>query len=122
MNATEELLPAMAWGPYVMAVASIILSSTAQILLKLLMRNQALTFSLLTKPLFYGGFLAYGVSALIWLRVLAKLPLVVAYPLVSLNFVLVAFGAALFLHERVSWQMVLGLVLIFSGIIVVSRS
>lgn len=121
MNVPEELQPALAWGPYAMAVLSIVLSSTAQIFLKLLMRNQALNFSLLGKPLFYGGFLAYGVSALIWLKVLAKLPLVVAYPLVSLNFVLVAFGAAFFLHERISWQMVLGLALIFSGIIVISR-
>ncbi|HBQ94527.1 MAG TPA: hypothetical protein DD856_05305 [Sulfobacillus sp.] len=67
------------------------------------------------------GFLAYGVSAIIWLKVLAKLPLVVAYPLVSLNFVFVALGAALFLHERVSWQMLIGFALIFSGIIVIAK-
>ncbi len=121
MNIAEDLQATGMWVPYVMALTSIILSSMAQILLKLLMRHQTLNVTLLSQPLFYGGFLAYGVSAIIWLKVLAKLPLVVAYPLVSLNFVFVALGAALFLHERVSWQMLIGFALIFSGIIVIAK-
>ncbi len=122
MNIAEELQSPMAWVPYIMALVSIMLSSLAQILLKLLMRHQqALNLSLLGRPLFYGGFLAYGISAIIWLKVLAKLPLVVAYPLVSLNFVFVALGASIFLHERVSWQMIFGFALIFSGILVIAR-
>lgn len=121
MNIAEELQTTGVWVPYLMALISIILSSTAQILLKLLMRHQTLSLSLLSKPLFYGGFLAYGISAIIWLKVLAKLPLVVAYPMVSLNFVFVALGAGVFLHEKVSWQMVVGFGLIFSGIFVTAR-
>ncbi|MCY0878157.1 MAG: EamA family transporter [Firmicutes bacterium] len=121
MTTLEDIQQAGLWAAYLAAALSILLSSTAQILLKLVMRTNTLGVRLLTQPLFYAGFLAYGISALLWLKVLAKLPLVVAYPLVSLNFVFVALGGTLVLHERASWQMVVGLLLIFSGILVITR-
>ena len=121
MNVPKDLHSKDVWVPYLLALASIILSSMAQILLKLLVKHQSFSISLLSRPLFYIAFLAYGLSALIWLNVLAKLPLVVAYPLVSLNFVFVALGAALFLHERLSWPMLMGFALIFSGILVITK-
>jgi drug/metabolite transporter (DMT)-like permease len=119
---TVEDVQGASWIPYMMAFFSIVLSSLAQVLLKLLMRHQALTWRLIWQPLFYAGFLAYGLSAVLWLQVLAKLPLVVAYPLVSLNFGLVTLGGALILHERVSWSMVVGLGLIVGGIFVITQS
>ncbi len=119
---TAEEVQGMVWMPYITAFFSIVLSSVAQVLLKLLMRDQVLSFRLITQPLFYAGFLAYGLSAILWLQVLAKLPLVVAYPLVSLNFVFVAMGGAWVLHERISWQMLLGLGLIIGGIFVITSA
>lgn len=121
MTVVEELQQSGMWIAYFAAAFSILLSSTAQVLLKMLMRHQTLSLRILGQPLFYAGFLAYGLSAVLWLKVLTKLPLVVAYPLVSLNFVLVALGGSLLLHERISWQMIVGLALIFSGIVVITR-
>ncbi|WP_020375796.1 EamA family transporter [Sulfobacillus thermosulfidooxidans] len=121
MTTLEDMPQSILWIPYLVAFLSIVLSSTAQILLKILMRNHTVSLQLLSQPLFYAGFLAYGASAVLWLKVLAKLPLTVAYPLVSLNFILVAIGAAFFLHERISWQTFVGLALIFGGIVVISR-
>lgn len=106
---------------YAAAILSIVLSSLAQILLKMVMKQHVLNLQLLRQPLLYAGFAAYGVSAVLWLKVLAKLPLVVAYPLVSLNFVFVVLGGAVLLHERVHWQTFVGLGLIFSGIFVITR-
>ncbi len=111
----------ISWIPYLYAACSIVLSSMAQVLLKVLMRHNAVNPRLFIQPLFYAGFIAYGVSALLWLHVLAKLPLVTAYPLVSLNFVLVAVAGGLVLHEQVSWPMALGLAMIIGGILVIAR-
>jgi drug/metabolite transporter (DMT)-like permease len=110
-----------AWVPYALAFLSIFLSSIAQVSLKLSVRNRAPGLHLLQEPIFYMAFALYGVSALLWLFVLSKLPLVVAYPLVSLNFILVALGGALVLHEHVSWYMLAGLVLIIGGIVLIVR-
>jgi undecaprenyl phosphate-alpha-L-ara4N flippase subunit ArnE len=108
--------------PYAEALISILLSSAGQILFKLLMRHQTVGLQLFTQPLFYAGFLAYGISAVIWLQVLSRLPLVVAYPLVSLNFILVALAGTMVLHEQVSWRMWLGLGLIIGGIMVITQA
>lgn len=75
MNVPKDLHSKDVWVPYLLALASIILSSMAQILLKLLVKHHSFSISLLSRPLFYTAFLAYGLSALIWLNVLAKLPL-----------------------------------------------
>ena len=106
------------WTAYAAALASILLSSTAQILLKVVMRHATVGFHLLSQPLIYLGFLAYGLSAILWLQVLSRLPLVVAYPLVSLNFILVALGGSFILHERVGWTMLAGIALVVGGLVV----
>lgn len=68
------------------------------------------------------GLGCYGVSAVIWLVVLSRLDVSLAYPLLALNFVLVPLFAWLLLGEQVpSWRWVgIGIVLI--GVTVVSST
>ena len=78
--------------------------------------------SLLRQPAFVIGFLLTGVAALMWFRILATQKLSTCYPLfVSLTYTLITIGAFYFLHERVSTQKLLGLVIIVIGIATVSR-
>lgn len=104
------------WLPYLLALGSIALSSAAQICLKLAMRTRPSLWTALHQPMLYGGLAAYGLSAVLWLLVLRRLPLTQAYPLVSLNFVLVLLGSAWLLHERATWTMGLGVLCIFAGL------
>jgi len=109
-----------AWIPYAWALGSIILSSTAQICLKLAVRGHPTLRTLLLHPWLFAGLAAYAVSAGLWLVVLHQLPLNRAYPLVSLNFVLVGLGSLWILHERMTWPMGLGLACILLGLCIVS--
>jgi drug/metabolite transporter (DMT)-like permease len=118
----QGLETASAWVPYAMALCSVLLSSAGQVVLKMAVRGRTVGLHLLAEPVLYLGFLFYGLSAVVWLGVLSKLPLVVAYPLVSLNFILVAVGGAWILHERVSWATAAGLALIMAGIVLTARS
>ena len=78
--------------------------------------------SLLRQPAFVIGFLLTGVAALMWFRILATQKLSTCYPLfVSLTYTLITIGAFYFLHERVSTQKLLGLIIIVIGIATVSR-
>jgi len=114
---------------YLMAVVSVILGTTGQTLFKLgLMKQQGAVdlFSLqlvktLFQPLILVGFVCYGVSALIWLAVLSRLPLSIAYPILSLNFVLIFITSALVLGEPVSFTKALGTILIVGGIGFIAR-
>src|SRR4030042_1002446 len=78
--------------------------------------------SLIKQPLFDIGFISYGISAIIWFRVVASELLSAAYPLlVSLTFLFVTLGAVVLFHEKLSWGKVFGLVIILFGIFIIGR-
>lgn len=78
--------------------------------------------SLLRQPAFVTGFLLTGCAALMWFRILATQKLSTCYPLfVSLTYSLITIGAFYFLHEKISAQKLLGLVIIVVGITTVAR-
>lgn len=107
------------WQAYALAGVSVIFGSTGQVLFKTGMRHQHLSLNtLFTWPILLG-LLAYGVSTLLWLRVLGQLPLTTAYPLLSLNFVLVALGGMILLGEPFSWRIVVGTAVIIGGLMVI---
>lgn len=57
-----------------------------------------------------------GVAMLLWLAVLRVVPVSVAYPMLSLNFVLVAVAAKLIWREAYSLQQWLGTLAIVAGV------
>jgi len=76
---------------------------------------------LFLQPRFTVGFMTYALASLVWFRVVATEPLSVAYPiLVSLTFLLVTAGAVAFFGETLSVRKALGLLVILSGIMIVS--
>ena len=79
-------------------------------------------FSLLQQPSFTVGFLLTGIAALMWFRILSTQKLSTCYPLfISLTYSLITVGAFYFLHEKISIQKLLGLVIIIVGITTVAR-
>jgi len=78
--------------------------------------------ALLRQPAFVGGFLLSGIAALMWFRILATQKLSTCYPLfVSLTYTLLTLGAFYFLHEKISIQKIVGLLIIIAGITTVAR-
>lgn len=78
--------------------------------------------NLLRQPSFVCGFLLTGVAALVWFRILATQKLSTCYPLfVSLTYTLITVGAFYFLHEKISTQKLIGLLIIVAGITTVAR-
>jgi hypothetical protein len=58
----------------------------------------------------------------LWFRILATQKLSTCYPLfVSLTYALITIGALYFLHEKISAQKLLGLLIIIVGITTVAR-
>jgi drug/metabolite transporter (DMT)-like permease len=117
-----------------LVLASSLLGVSGQLLLKMGMeRMGALDLSSLTAvlrtaiqvftmPWVLLGLGCYGVSAMIWLVVLSRLDVSLAYPLVALNFVLVPLFAWLLLGEQVpSWRWV-GIGCVLLGVTIVSST
>ncbi|CAN5258654.1 EamA family transporter [soil metagenome] len=113
---------------------SVGLGSCAQLLLKLGVSSTGVreamaggpslqsAFTLFTSPLVIGGLAAYGASAAIWLLVLSKLDLSVAYPFVGLGFIATLLIGWLVLGEPVGALRIGGTLLIACGVILVARS
>ena len=76
----------------------------------------------LTTPRVLLAFMLYGASSLIWIVVLSKLELSLAYPMLSMGYVLVVFLSWMVLKEPVNAVRIAGLVIICAGVIVISRS
>jgi multidrug transporter EmrE-like cation transporter len=77
---------------------------------------------LFTTPIVLLGFFMYGLSSLVWLFILSKLPLSLAYPLVSMGYVLVVFFSWLLLREHVSLTRLLGVAVICLGVVLLATS
>lgn len=117
----------------IVAILSIALSVAAQFSLKAGMSGEAVrealrqpfsshvVFSVLTDKFVLGGFLLYGLGALVWLAVLSKWDVSKAYPLVGLGFVFTV-GLGVMAGEQVTLVRALGVALIAAGVFVVSQS
>lgn len=120
-----------------LAAISIVLVSAAQLLMKFgtmsLTDLNDIEFSLsglhlllnpaVILPITAAGIL-YFLSVFSWVKTLGHLPLSVAYPLLSLSYPLVHFGAVMSasLAETPSVQRSIGLALIILGVAVASRN
>jgi len=78
--------------------------------------------SVAMSPLIWLGLFIYAVSVALWIWVLSKVDLSVAYPFVGVSFlVTMAFGAFL-LNESVTPLRIAGTLLIATGCVLVGRS
>jgi multidrug transporter EmrE-like cation transporter len=114
---------------------SVGLSAIAQITLKfgmsggsiaeVLQRNASLVeafLTILSDVRVLAGLALYGLGALIWLLVLARVDVSAAYPFVGLGFVLTALLGHILLGEPLSAQRLLGTMLVICGVFLVGRT
>jgi len=68
------------------------------------------------------GMFCYAVSILSWMYVLSKVQVSIAYPFLSVGYVIVMFGGYFFFKEPLSAHKIAGIALICAGVIFVSRA
>jgi multidrug transporter EmrE-like cation transporter len=77
---------------------------------------------LLAAPPLWAGLACYGVSVLVWLGALSRAPVSVAYPMLSIGYIVNAFAAALLFGEALSSAKLAGIAVIVLGVVVLARS
>jgi len=68
------------------------------------------------------GFLSYAISSAIWLIVLSRLELSLAYPIVSSSYIFIAIFSKVFFKEKIPILRWISMVIIIIGIILLSNS
>jgi multidrug transporter EmrE-like cation transporter len=73
------------------------------------------------EPRIVGGLFLYFLSALLYIFALKKIPLSVAFPTISISYVVVSYLAHLIWNEPFGLNQLLALSLIISGIIILNK-
>lgn len=114
----------MEFRAYLLLLGAIMLGVAGQLLLKHGM-SQRPNFSLkhliaLTRDFYIiGGFACYGISVLLYFKVLASLDLSLAYPSVALGYVLVIVMSKVLFRESVSLTRWGAVAIICTGVVLV---
>jgi drug/metabolite transporter (DMT)-like permease len=115
-------------------ISGVLLNAVAQVLLKagtnalggaihLTMSNWFETFiRVITQLPILGGLACYALSLVVWIMGLSRTDVTIAYPMLSLGYVVAAAGAWLFLGEAVSPQRLLAIAVIMVGVALLARS
>ncbi len=85
-------------------------------------RAATVVWAAATNPWIIGGLGCYALGAVTWIMVLTRVPLSWAYPILALNQVLILLVAATVLGEQVNAMRWGGVLLIITGVFLVSRS
>ena len=75
-----------------------------------------------TQPYIIGGLGCYVVSVAIWILALSRVEVSIAYPMLSIGYVVNAVAAYLLFGEAVGVQRLVGIAIIVLGVYVVARS
>jgi multidrug transporter EmrE-like cation transporter len=69
-----------------------------------------------------GGLTCYVISVLVWIIGLSRVDVTIAYPLLSLGYIINAIGAWYFLGEAISAQRILAITIIIIGVVLLTKS
>ena len=75
----------------------------------------------LRSPWLWLALASLGLGLLVWLLVLQRLEVGIAYPMLSLNFVLVTLVARFVFKEHIDTRHWLGVVLVIAGVVLLGR-
>jgi multidrug transporter EmrE-like cation transporter len=123
----------MTWPAFSFLFTGVVLNAAAQLLLKAgtnVLGVISLTRDnwsgelgrMVVEPHFIGGVTCYGVSLIVWILGLSRVPVSIAYPILSLGYVINAVAAHYLLGESVTLTRSIGIGFIVLGVWLVTRS
>ena len=116
-----------------LVMAGVLLNAAAQLLLKagtLRVGEFAFTMEnvlpvgwrLATNPFIAGGLACYVVSVVVWIMALSRVPVSIAYPMLSVGYIVNALAAWYLFGESLTVQKLVGIGFIVVGVFLVARS
>ena len=119
---------------WLLLLGCVALNAAAQLLLKAATRTSGVLISdggqvswqaaaqLLRASPLWVGLAFYGVSVILWLGALSRVPVSIAYPMLSIGYVVNAVAALFLFNEALTGAKVIGILLTVAGVIVLARA
>ena len=83
--------------------------------------NRAFFASVITNWQLAAGGILFGAASLWWMLIVKRFPFSMAYPMVSISYVMGMFAAILFFHEQVPFIRWVGVFLILTGCTLIAK-
>jgi multidrug transporter EmrE-like cation transporter len=103
-------------------LVGVLLNAAGQLLLKAGTNAMPLGLKLAVEPHILGGLVCYVVSVVVWVIALSKVPVSIAYPMLSIGYVVNAFAAWYLFGEALTPMKLTGIGIIVLGVFIVARS
>ncbi|TMI17893.1 MAG: 4-amino-4-deoxy-L-arabinose transferase [Betaproteobacteria bacterium] len=103
-------------------LVGVLLNAAAQLLLKAGTNAMPLGLRLAIEPHILAGLACYVVSVVVWIVALSRVPVSIAYPMLSIGYVVNAIAAWYLLGEAVTPMRLVGIGIIVLGVFIVARS
>ena len=119
---------------FALIISGVLLNACAQVLLKAgtnalggaIHLTMSTWFTTLVKVFttlpVLGGLACYGISLVVWIIGLSRTDVTIAYPMLSLGYVVAAVGAWMFLGEALSPQRLMAIGVILIGVVWLARA
>ncbi len=112
---------------------TILFNSAAQILLRTGLRDADIAGmvseravgqlgSTILHPAVLGGIGSFAIGLLFWFLAISRLPASVAYPMISVGYIVVVVLSSTLLHEEIGWQKLAGASAIVFGVALIAKS
>ena len=130
LTSHAEALTAITWT---LLLGGVALNAAAQLFLKAATRASGVLVGdaggiswtaaaqLVKAPPLWAGLACYGISVFLWVGALSRVPVSIAYPLLSIGYVVNAFAAAALFGEALSATKLAGIGLIVAGVLLLTR-
>ena len=130
---TESIGHSMTWAAFALVLTGVLLNAIAQLALKASVSDtgiisldmQSLLSSagtLVTNLWLWVGLICYAVSVVVWILALSRVDVSIAYPMLSIGYIVNALAASQLFNEPLGIGKVVGIGIIILGVYVLARS
>ena len=124
---------AVTLSAFTLIIIGVLLNAIAQLALKMSVRETGsielstssvvpVASHLMSEPWIWLGLSCYGISVIVWILALSRVDVSIAYPMLSIGYIVNAFAAYALMGESLTPGKLLGIGIIVVGVTVLARS
>lgn len=130
---SQSIGHSMTWAAFALVMTGVLLNAVAQLALKASVSDTGIISldmqslmssagSLITNIWLWVGLICYGISVIVWILALSRVDVSIAYPMLSIGYIVNAIAASHLFNEPLGIGKVVGIGIIIVGVYVLARS
>ena len=130
---TESISHSMTWAAFALVLTGVLLNAIAQLALKASVNDTGIISldlqslltsagSLATNLWLWLGLICYAISVVVWILALSRVDVSIAYPMLSIGYIVNAVAAWHLFDEPMNLGKVVGIGIIIVGVYILARS